>query len=236
MLSSVVSNAVSLVLIVAAMATLSWQLTLGALVLVPFFIIPARIMGRRLAGLSTLQMNLNADMGSRMTERFNVAGALLVKIFGNPAREDREYAERAAKVRDTGVSIALNRTVFMVALGLVAALATAMVYGFGGVMAVNGALTVGTLLALAALLARLYAPLTAISNVRVDIMTALVSFERVFEVLDLQPLVTEKDDARALPEGALGIEVDHLSFRYPSADEVSLASLECDLLRRPRRG
>src|SRR6188472_302806 len=225
-LSSVVSNAVSLVLIVAAMFTLSWQLTLGALVLVPFFIIPARIMGKRLAGLSTLQMNLNADMGSRMTERFNVAGALLVKIFGNPAREDREYAERAAKVRDAGVSIALNRTVFMVALGLVAALATAMVYGFGGVMAVNGALTVGTLLALAALLARLYAPLTAISNVRVDVMTALVSFERVFEVLDLQPLVAEKPAAVEIPDRPVRVEVDHATFRYPSADEISLASLE----------
>jgi ATP-binding cassette subfamily B protein len=225
-LSSVVSNAVSLVLIVGAMFTLSWQLTLGALVLVPFFILPARVMGRRLAGLSTLQMNLNADMGSRMTERFNVAGALLVKLFGNPAREDREYSERAAKVRDAGVRIALNRTVFMVALGLVAALATAMVYGFGGVMAVNGTLTVGTLLALSALLGRLYAPLTAISNVRVDIMTALVSFERVFEVLDLQPIVTEKADARRLPDGPLSVEVDHVSFRYPSADDVSLASLE----------
>ena len=225
-LSSVVSNAVSLVLIVAAMFTLSWQLTLGALLLVPFFLIPARIMGKRLAGLSTLQMNLNADMGSRMTERFNVAGALLVKLFGNPGREDREYSERAAKVRDAGIKIAMNRTVFMVALGLVAALATAMVYGFGGVMAVNGTLTVGTLLALAALLGRLYAPLTAISNVRVDVMTALVSFERVFEVLDLQPLVTEKADARTLPDGPLGIDVDHVSFRYPSADEVSLASLE----------
>jgi len=225
-LSSVVSNAVSLVLIVGAMFTLSWQLTLGALVLVPFFILPARVMGRRLAGLSTLQMNLNADMGSRMTERFNVAGALLVKLFGNPAREDREYSERAAKVRDAGVRIALNRTVFMVALGLVAALATAMVYGFGGVMAVNGTLTVGTLLALSALLGRLYAPLTAISNVRVDIMTALVSFERVFEVLDLQPIVTEKADAHRLPDGPLSVEVDHVSFRYPSADDVSLASLE----------
>ncbi len=225
-LSSVVSNAVSLVLIVGAMFTLSWQLTLGALVLVPFFLLPARVMGRRLAGLSSLQMNLNADMGSRMTERFNVAGALLVKLFGSPAREDREYADRAAKVRDAGVRIALNRTVFMVALGLVAALATAMVYGFGGVMAVNGTLTVGTLLALAALLGRLYAPLMAISNVRVDIMTALVSFERVFEVLDLQPLVTEKPDARPLPDGPLGIDVDQVSFRYPSADDVSLASLE----------
>jgi ATP-binding cassette subfamily B protein len=225
-LSSVVSNAVSLVLIVGAMMTLSWQLTLGALALVPFFLIPARVMGRRLAGLANLQMNLNADMGTRMTERFNVAGALLVKLFGDPRREDQEYAERAARVRDAGVRIGLNRTVFMVALGLVAALATAMVYGFGGVMAVNGTLTVGTLLALAALLARLYAPLTALSNVRVDIMTALVSFERVFEVLDLEPLVKEAPDATQLPDGPLGVEVDHVSFRYPSADEVSLRSLE----------
>jgi len=225
-LSSVVSNAVSLVLIVGAMATLSWQLTLAALSLVPFFLIPARLMGRRLAGLSALQMNLNADMGSRMTERFNVAGALLVKLFGSPVREDAEYAERAAKVRDSGIRIAMNRTVFMVALGLVAAVATAMVYGFGGVMAVNGMLTVGTLLALAALLARLYAPLTALSNVRVDIMTALVSFERVFEVLDLRPLIEERPDAQPLPDGPLDVELDSVAFRYPSADEVSLASLE----------
>jgi len=225
-LSSVVSNAVSLVLIVGAMATLSWQLTLAALALVPFFLIPAKLMGRRLAGLSALQMNLNADMGSRMTERFNVAGALLVKLFGSPGIEDAEYAERAAKVRDSGIRIAMNRTVFMVALGLVAALATAMVYGFGGVMAVNGLLTVGTLLALAALLARLYAPLTALSNVRVDIMTALVSFERVFEVLDLKPLIEERADARPLPDGPLAVELSSVAFRYPSADEVSLASLE----------
>ncbi|WP_411285786.1 ABC transporter ATP-binding protein [Lapillicoccus sp.] len=225
-LSSVVSNAVSLVLIVGAMATLSWQLTLAALALVPFFLIPAKLMGRRLAGLSALQMNLNADMGSRMTERFNVAGALLVKLFGSPGIEDAEYAERAAKVRDSGIRIAMNRTVFMVALGLVAALATAMVYGFGGVMAVNGLLTVGTLLALAALLARLYAPLTALSNVRVDIMTALVSFERVFEVLDLKPLIEESADARPLPDGPLAVELSSVAFRYPSADEVSLASLE----------
>lgn len=225
-LSSVVSNAVSLVLIVGAMATLSWQLTLAALALVPFFLVPARLMGRRLAGLSALQMNLNADMGSRMTERFNVAGALLVKLFGSPVREDSEYAERAARVRDSGIRIAMNRTVFMVALGLVAALATAMVYGFGGVMAVNGLLTVGTLLALAALLARLYAPLTALSNVRVDIMTALVSFERVFEVLDLKPLIEEKQDAKSLPEGPLEVQLESVAFRYPSADEVSLASLE----------
>ncbi len=225
-LSSVVSNVVSLTLIVVAMATLSWQLTLGALVLVPFFLVPARLMGRRLSTLASTQMNYNADLGSRMTERFNVAGALLVKLFGSPVREDAEYAERAAKVRDNGVQIAMNRTVFMVALSLVAALATAMVYGFGGVMAVNGTLTVGTLLALAALLARLYGPLTSLSNVRVDVMTALVSFARVFEILDLRPLVAEAARARELPTGPVSVQLDQVEFRYPSADEVSLRSLE----------
>jgi ATP-binding cassette subfamily B protein len=225
-LSSVVSNAVSLVLIVAAMLALSWQLTLGALVLVPFFLIPAKLMGRRLAALTSAQMNLNADLGSRMTERFNVAGALLVKLFGSPAREDAEYAERASSVRDMGVRIAMNRTIFFVALSLVAALATAMVYGFGGLMAVNGTLTVGTLLALAALLARLYGPLTSLSNVRVDVMTALVSFARVFEILDLRPLVAEAARPRELPSGPVSVELDDVRFRYPSADEVSLQSLE----------
>jgi ATP-binding cassette, subfamily B, bacterial len=161
-----------------------------------------------------------------MTERFNVAGALLVKLFGTPSREEAEYAERAGRVRDVGIQIALNRTIFMAALTLVAALATAMIYGFGGVMAVNGSLSVGTLLALAALLARLYGPLTSLSNVRVDIMTALISFERVFEVLDLQPLVKERPNAVDLPEGPLGVELEQVSFRYPSADDVSLASLE----------
>ncbi|MGV1007372.1 MAG: ABC transporter ATP-binding protein [Dermatophilaceae bacterium] len=225
-LSSVVSNAVSLVLIVVAMATLSWQLTLAALVLVPFFLIPARLMGRRLSTLASTQMNYNAELGSRMTERFNVAGALLVKLFGSPAREDAEYAERAAKVRDTGVRIGMNRTVFMVSLSLVAALATAMVYGFGGVMAVNGTLTVGTLLALAALLARLYGPLTSLSNVRVDVMTALVSFARVFEILDLHPLVAEAARPRQLPAGPVSVQLEGVEFAYPSADEVSLRSLE----------
>ncbi|HEY7718967.1 MAG TPA: ABC transporter ATP-binding protein, partial [Pedococcus sp.] len=180
-LSSVVSNVVSLALIIGTMATLSWQLTLASLALLPFFLVPARIMGRRLAGLAHAQMGLNADMGSRMTERFNVAGALLVKVFGQPAREDAEYADRAGRVRDMGVRIAMNRSVFFVALTLVASLATAMVYGLGGLMAVGGTLTIGTLLALTALLGRLYGPLTSLSNVRVDVMTALVSFERVFE-------------------------------------------------------
>ena len=225
-LSSVVSNAITLVLIVAAMATLSWQLTLAALALVPFFLVPARFMGRRLASLAHEQMVQNAEVGTRMTERFNVAGALLVKLFGRPAVEDEEYAVRAARVRDIGVRIAVNRSVFFVALTLVASLATAMVYGVGGVMAVGGTLTVGTLIALTALLARLYGPLTAISNVRVDIMTALVSFERVFEVLDLPPLVAEAPDARPVPPGPVRVEVDGVSFSYPSADEVSLASLE----------
>jgi ATP-binding cassette, subfamily B, bacterial len=225
-LSSVVSNAITLVLIIVAMASLSWPLTLGALALVPFFLVPARLMGRKLASLAHEQMVQNAEVGTRMTERFNVAGALLVKLFGRPAVEDEEYAVRAAKVRDIGVRIAVNRSVFMVALTLVASLATAMVYGVGGLMAVNGTLTVGTLLALTALLARLYGPLTAISNVRVDILTALVSFERVFEVLDLEPLVAEAPDARAVPPGPVRVEVDGVSFSYPSADEVSLASLE----------
>ncbi len=225
-LGSVVSNAISLVLIVAAMASLSWQLTLGALLLLPLFLIPARLMGRRLAELTRTQMQLNADMGSRMTERFNVAGALLVKLFGRPEQEDHEYADRAARVRDAGVRIALNRTVFFVGLTLVASLATAMVYGFGGVMAVNGQLTVGTLLALAALLGRLYGPLTAMSNVRVDVMTALVSFERVFEILDLRPLVVESPDAVPLPDGQVAVSFEDVHFSYPSADRVSLASLE----------
>lgn len=225
-LSNVVSNIVSVVLVVAAMLSLSWQLTLGSLLLVPLFLLPARVMGRRLAGLASRQMVLNADMGTRMTERFNVAGALLVKLFGRPEQEEAEYAERAGRVRDVGVQIALNRSFFLAALTLVAALATAMVYGFGGVMAVGGTLSVGTLLALSALLARLYGPLTSLSNVRVDVMTALVSFERVFEILDLRPLVAERPGARPLPDGPLGVDLDGVSFRYPSADEVSLASLE----------
>ncbi len=225
-LSTTVSNAVSLVLIIGAMLTLSWPLTLACLALVPVFLLPARYMGRRLAGMAHEQMNLNADLGTRMSERFNVAGALLVKLFGRPATEDREYAVRAAGVRDIGVRIALTRTIFFVALTLVASLATAMVYGVGGVMAVGGSLTVGTLLALTALLARLYGPLTAISNVRVDVLTALVSFERVFEVLDLEPLVAEAPDARAVPAGPVRVDVEHVAFSYPSADEVSLASLE----------
>ncbi len=225
-LSGVVSNAVSLVVLLIAMASLSWPLTLAALLLVPFFLVPARYMGRRLASLTRDSMNLNADLGSRMTERFNVAGALLVKLFGHPNTENAQYALRARRVADVGVKIALNRSVFMTSLSLVAALATALVYGVGGVLATNGSLTVGTLLALTALLARLYSPLMALSNVRVDVMTAMVSFERVFEVLDLSPLIAEVAHPQVLPPGALGVDLEHVSFSYPGADEVSLASLE----------
>lgn len=226
-LSSVVSNVISLVLILGAMFALSWQLTLASLVLVPFFVLPAKWMGRRLAGLASEQMNLNADLGNQMTERFNVAGALLVKIFGSPAREIEQYDQRAARVRDIGVKIATNRAFFFVMLTALASLATAMVYGVGGVMAVDGALTVGTLLALAALLARLYGPLTALSNVHVDVLTALVSFARLFELLDMPSSIREAPDARPLPQGeALSVELDDVHFTYPGADAISLRSLE----------
>src|SRR5690606_34460033 len=160
------------------------------------------------SALTRRQMTLNAEMQARMTERFNVAGALLVRLFGRPAEEDEEYAARAAGVRDAGVSIAVNRVSFMAGLGLGASLATALVYGLGGLMAVAGELTVGTLVAMAALLSRLYAPLTALSNVRVDIMTALVSFERIFEVLDLQPLVREADEPEEIPDGPVGVRLE----------------------------
>ncbi|WP_256839986.1 ABC transporter ATP-binding protein [Ornithinimicrobium faecis] len=225
-LSGLVSNVVSLVLILAALVTMSWLITLLALLLLPIFLIPAHRMGRRLSQLTRQQMTLNADLATRMTERFNVAGAMLVRLFGRPAQEDQEYADRARGVRDAGVQISVNRVIFMAGLGLVAALATALVYGLGGLMAVAGNLSVGTLVAMAALLSRMYGPLTALSNVRVDIMTALVSFERIFEVLDLEPLVQQSDDAVDLPGGPVDVELDEVSFSYPGADEVSIASLE----------
>lgn len=225
-LSGLVSNVVSLVLILAALVTMSWQITILALLLLPVFLIPARIMGHRLSALTRRQMTLNADLASRMTERFNVAGAMLVRLFGRPRQEDEEYAARARGVRDAGVAIAVNRVVFLAGLGLVAALATALVYGLGGLMAVAGELSVGTLVAMAALLGRVYGPLTALSNVRVDVMTALVSFERIFELLDLEPLVQEDPDAVDLPRGPVGIELEGVDFAYPAAEEVSVSSLE----------
>jgi ATP-binding cassette, subfamily B, bacterial len=225
-LSSVVSNVVTLAGVTIAMLYLSWPITVAALLLLPLFWLPARRVGRRLQGLTRESMQLNAQLGNRMTERFNVAGALLVKLFGRPADEDAQFSERAAQVRDIGVKIAMSNRIFFTALTTVAALATAMVYGVGGLLAVEGVLTVGTLLALAALLGRLYGPITGLANVRVDVMTALVSFERVFEVLDLPPLVAESDSPQDLPAGPLSVELTDVFFRYPSADEVSLASLE----------
>jgi len=225
-LSGVLGNLISVVVVLVTMLALSWQITVAALVLLPLFLFPAKWMGRRLQALTREQMELNAEMSTRMTERFNVAGALLVKLFGRPSEEDRQFAARVGRVRDIGVRIAMANRYFFTALTLVAALATAMTYGIGGNLVIGGAMSLGTLLALAALLAQLYGPLTALSNVRVDVMTALVSFERVFEVLDLPPAVTERGDAVPLMPGPKAVEFDRVSFRYPNPAAVSLASLE----------
>ncbi|MEV1242124.1 ABC transporter ATP-binding protein [Nonomuraea sp. NPDC049750] len=225
-LSSVVSNVISLVLVLGAMLALSWQVTVVAMVLLPIFIVPAKWVGRRMSALTREQMQLDAEMSSVTTERFNVAGAMVAKLYGRPEDDTAVYSSRAARVRDVGVTVGMYGTVFRVALGLVAALATALVYGIGGVLAVGGAFELGTLVALAALLMRLYGPLTSLSNVQVDVMTALVSFDRVFEILDLKPMVSEKPGARPLPDGPVTIEFDGVEFRYPAAEEVSLASLE----------
>lgn len=225
-LSSVVSNLLTLVLVVVAMLALNWQITVASLLMLPVFLIPARWVGRKLSALTREQMNTNAAMSSEMTERLNVSGALLVKLFGRPAEEDASFSAKANRVREIGVQIAMASRVFFTALTLVASLATAMVYGIGGVLAINGSLTVGTLLALTALLGRLYGPLTALANVRVDIMTALVSFERVFEVLDLKPMIADAPDAVTISQGPTIVEFDGVEFAYPTAEQVSLASLE----------
>ncbi|GAA5067454.1 ABC transporter ATP-binding protein [Thermocatellispora tengchongensis] len=233
-LSSVVSNVISLVLVGGAMLVLSWQITLIALVLLPVFLFPARWVGRRMSKLTREQMQLDAEMSSVMTERFNVAGAMVAKLYGRPDDEAVTFATRAGRVRDVGVTVAMYGTVFRIALGLVAALATALVYGVGGVLSVNGAFELGTLVALSALLMRLYGPLTSLSNVHVDVMTALVSFDRVFEVLDLKPMVAERPGATPVPGGPATVEFDDVHFRYPAAAEVSLASLES--VARPDSG
>jgi ATP-binding cassette subfamily B protein len=225
-LSNVVSNAIGVVLTLSVMFVLSWPITLLSLVLLPVFIIPAKIVGRRLQALTRESYGLNAEMNNSMTERFNVSGALLVKLFGRPEQEEQAFRDKAGRVRDIGITSAMYGRIFFVALTTVAALATALVYGVGGTFAANGALKVGTVVALAGLLTRLYGPLTALSNVRVDVMTALVSFERVFEVLDLEPMVADKPGAMPLPRGASTIEFDDVVFGYPTASEVSLASLE----------
>jgi ATP-binding cassette subfamily B protein len=225
-LSSVVSNAISLVVVGVAMLALSWQVTLLCLATFPILFLASRWVGARLAGLTRDQMNGNADLGNLMTERFNVGGALLLKLFGRREEEDASYGTKAAVVRDLGIRISLVSRIFYAAMLLVPALATALVYGVGGHLAMSGTLTVGTLLALATLLLRLIGPLQGLSNVRVDVMTALVSFDRVFEVLDLPSTVQEKPGAQPLPGTGASVEFDDVRFTYPLADEVSLASLE----------
>jgi len=245
-LSSVVSSVLQLVLVLVAMFYYSWLVTVIALVLLPMFLIPARLVGRRLQRLTRESMQLDAAMGSTMTERFNVAGAMLVKLFGKPNSESVVFAGRAAKVRDIGVVQAVYGSTLFIALSLLASLATAVVYGVGGKLVIDGAFQVGALVAMAGLLQRLYGPITALSNVQINVMTALVSFDRVFEVLDLKPLIEDKPGAVPLvvagqdngsgPGGPpADIVFDHVSFRYPSPSEVSLASLESIALPQPER-
>jgi ATP-binding cassette subfamily B protein len=251
-MSSVVSNILTVGAILVTMFLLSWQISLIALVLIPLFLLPARRVGRRLQRLTRESMQLDAAMGSTMTERFNVSGAMLVKLFGRPREESEVFAERAGRVRDIGVTQSMYGQVFFISLALLAALATAVVYGVGGSLVIRGALQVGTLVALSQLLVRVYGPIAQLSNVQISVMTALVSFDRVFEVLDLKPLIAERPGAAVLParisaasspEGPEGgpqllapeIEFDDVSFRYPTASEVSLASLESIALRSPER-
>ncbi len=225
-LSGVVSNVVMLVLTLVVMLGISWQITLLALVLLPIFVLPARQMGTRLARLEREAANHDALMSTQMTERFSAPGATLVKLFSRPEVESAEFAVRARRVRDIGVRTAMVQWVFVTALTLVSALALALVYGLGGFYALRGQLDAGAVVALALLLTRLYAPLTALASARVEVMSALVSFERVFEVLDLKPLIQDKPDARQIPDGPVSVELDDVHFGYPSADKVSLASLE----------
>jgi len=225
-LSGVVSNVVSLILVGATMLILSWQITVVALILLPLFLIPTKWVGRKLQSLTRESFNLNAQMSSTMTERFNVSGAMLVTLYGQPSQEKESFRSRARKVADIGITMALLNRLFFIALTSVAAIATAVAYGIGGHLAISGTITVGTLLAITALLARLYGPLTALSNVRIDVMTALVSFERVFEVLDLQPMVSDKSGAKILEAKNPTIEFRGVGFHYPRAEEISLASLE----------
>jgi ATP-binding cassette subfamily B protein len=240
-MSSVVSNILTVGAILVTMFYLSWEISLVAVVLIPLFLLPARRVGRRLQRLTRESMQLDAAMGSTMTERFNVAGAMLVKLFGRPREENEVFAERAGRVRDIGVVQSMYGQVFFISLTLLAALATAVVYGLGGSLVIRGVLQVGTLVALSQLLVRVYGPIAQLSNVQINVMTALVSFDRVFEVLDLKPLIAERPDAVILPrvaaEGGAApeIEFDSVSFKYPTASEVSLASLESIALPMPER-
>jgi len=225
-LSGVLSNVITLVLVTTAMLFLSWQITLVSLILLPLFLIPTKWVGRKLQALTRDSFDLNAEMSSRMTERFNVSGAMLVALYGEPNQENESFRSKARRVADIGISMAMLNRLFFIALTSVAAVATAFAYGIGGHLAISGTVTVGTLLAITALLARLYGPLTALSNVRIDVMTALVSFERVFEVLDLQPMVRDKNNAKTLVRSTPAVEFKDVHFSYPRPDEISLASLE----------
>ena len=225
-LSGVVSNLVQLALTLVVMAGINWQLTVLSVLLLPIFLFPARYVGRRLAKLRREASDLNASMNDQMTERFNAGGATLVKLFGRPEAESAEFAARAGRVRGIGVRTALLMSVFMNSLSLVSTLALALVYGLGGWFALNGGMDPGSVVALALLLTRLYGPLTSLANAPMDVVTAIVSFERVFEVLDLKPLLSDAPDAVDVPAGPVTIEFDDVRFSYPSADKVSLASLE----------
>lgn len=225
-LSGLVSNVLTLLLVAGAMFALSWQITVLSLLLLPIFLLPTRWVGRKLQGLTRDSFGVNAEMSTTMTERFNVAGALLVNLYGDFEKEKRDFASRARRVADIGISIALLQRFFFIMLTSIAAIATALAYGVGGNLAVSKEITLGTLLAITTLLVRLYGPLTALSNIRVDVMTALVSFERVFEVLDLEPMVTDRANSIDLPNSPLTITFENVHFSYPTANEISLASLE----------
>ena len=225
-LSGVLSNSVSLVLVIGTMLVLSWQITIVSLLLLPLFLVPTKWVGKKLQSLTRQSFNVNAEMSSTMTERFNVSGAMLVSLYGRQSDEKRYFRSRARKVADIGIEIALLNRIFFIALTSIAAIATAIAYGIGGHLAINGTVTVGTLLAITALLARLYGPLTALSNVRIDVMTALVSFERIFEVLDLAPMVQDRPSAKELVGKDFAIDFKSVSFAYPKAEEISLSSLE----------
>jgi ATP-binding cassette subfamily B protein len=224
--SNVVGNVILVTIIIATMFVLSWQITLVALLLLPVFLIPARRVGRKLGTLFQRGMELNAEMNMVMSERFNVSGAMLVKLFGRPQDERKFFENRAGQVRDIGIRQATYQRFFFVALSLTASLAVAFAYGFGGVEVLKGELALGTLVALTLYLTRLYGPLTQLSQLNIDYMSAMVSFERLFEVLDLEPMNKESSDAVVIPDGPAELIFDHVDFSYPGAEEVSLASLE----------
>jgi len=226
LLSNVVGNLVTVVIVIGVMFFLSWQITLAALILVPLFLVPARFVGQRIGALTKEGYDLNSEMNMVMQERFQVGGAMLVKLMGRPEAEAEAFEAKAGRVRDIGIAQATYARFFFVALSLTASLATAIVYGVGGIAAVDGALQVGTVVALASYLTRLYQPLTQLSNLNLDVMTCLVSFERLFEVLDIVPMIEEAPNAVAIPRGSASIGFDHVRFTYPGAREVSLASLE----------